>query len=177
MCGELVQDQLVQRHVERFIPACAGNSSSKTECSACQSVHPRVCGELGKIVDPTDVGTGSSPRVRGTPVRRQEVRLRPRFIPACAGNSLAASDTNGVHTVHPRVCGELDEVTDLMLYGTGSSPRVRGTPDADGHGKLHDRFIPACAGNSDAWQGWAADAGGSSPRVRGTLLGIGRHRA
>ena len=71
---------------------------------------------------------------------------------------------------------------------TGSSPRVRGTPSAQGHDESRGRFIPACAGNAEAvgsrLRGRAVhprvcgergvsvasveQMDGSSPRVRGT---------
>ena len=51
----------------RFIPACAGNSQTKTERAMAYTVHPRVCGEL--VVGAIKVVLGF------------------RFIPACAGNS------------------------------------------------------------------------------------------
>ena len=49
---------------------------------------------------------GSSPRVRG--IREKfpgEVTFR-RFIPACAGNSIAMPGIGVRRPVHPRVCGE-----------------------------------------------------------------------
>ena len=51
---------------ERFIPACAGNTSRGNIIAVPNSVHPRVCGEhnaqaIGYVTD-----NGSSPRVRGT---------------------------------------------------------------------------------------------------------------
>ena len=76
---------------------------------------------------------------------------------------------------------------------TGSSPRVRGTVKIAGSVVLSLRFIPACAGNGglpppDNVQGTVhprvcgergtlrpaqGDRGGSSPRVRGTVLAHG----
>ena len=52
----------------RFIPACAGNSSSAAPRLPRGTVHPRVCGELLKRIDRGIVMDGSSPRVRGTPL-------------------------------------------------------------------------------------------------------------
>ena len=72
---------------ERFIPACAGNSSATWRSSALRSVHPRVCGELHARGALELAHGGSSPRVRGTRTSRP---------PRCTGT-----------TVHPRVCGEL----------------------------------------------------------------------
>ena len=76
-----------------------------------------------------------------------------------------------------------------VYRATGSSPRVRGTPE---NRRIHVRrlgIIPACAGNTNARKRWrcvrrdhprvcgehltqhveAVEAAGSSPRVRGTL--------
>ena len=52
----------------RFIPACAGNSSSPTTAFLPMAVHPRVCGE--QLIMPCVISqsAGSSPRVRGTGV-------------------------------------------------------------------------------------------------------------
>ena len=58
-----------------------------------------------------------------------------------------------------------------LRYGfraNGSSPRVRGTPDALHALVAEDRFIPACAGNARTARSTSSPAAGSSPRVRGT---------
>ena len=71
----------------RFIPACAGNSVHLPRGGEVKTVHPRVCGELGRTQPALQLRHGSSPRVRGT-------RWRPiARLPAAP--------------VHPRVCGEL----------------------------------------------------------------------
>ena len=99
---------------------------------------------------PSSGGAGSSPRVRGTLAAGEEGVGRERFIPACAGNSpggerkgggegrfIPACAGNSIWSwpakcaagVHPRVCGELD--------------------DLEKRGDALRRFIPACAGNSE----------------------------
>ena len=50
--------------------------------------------------------------------------------------------------VHPRVCGELIYAALVRVDALGSSPRVRGTPQACSASLSTLRFIPACAGNS-----------------------------
>ncbi len=176
----------------RFIPACAGNTRSPDTLPSGQSVHPRVCGEhldgldtqaLAARFIPACAGNtstsprcrkldnGSSPRVRGTPVRDFDALSAARFIPACAGNTRPCGICRPSTAVHPRVCGE---------HGTPQRGRrgVRG-------------FIPACAGNTahprrstrlgtvhprvcgEHYYG-AKDGrpvAGSSPRVRGTRQG------
>ena len=175
----------------RFIPACAGNSTTVWDCAWPSAVHPRVCGELDGGVVWTSSSVGSSPRVRGTPARCAGSRRRARFIPACAGNSKRQKSVLEPGTVHPRVCGELSNAAAMRLPSAGSSPRVRGTPGKTPAAPSMLRFIPACAGNSTTRASRPTLATvhprvcgelgprhvayvahfGSSPRVRGTHTG------
>ena len=50
----------------RFIPACAGNSTTVHGWYRVVTVHPRVCGEQTSISESAFLKSGSSPRVRGT---------------------------------------------------------------------------------------------------------------
>ncbi len=127
VCGELVNPCRGMGCFGRFIPACAGNSSGEPRQLRSAPVHPRVCGELVSHQRIRRWAVGSSPRVRGTPPRRPSGPSAPRFIPACAGNSLSSGNSNATPPVHPRVCGELDEEGENGWYNDGSSPRVRGT--------------------------------------------------
>ena len=63
--GTLAKDLAVQLR-RRFIPACAGNSSSVWGRCCVRPVHPRVCGELQSASHTSSGTVGSSPRVRGT---------------------------------------------------------------------------------------------------------------
>ena len=114
----------------RFIPARAGNSSASTVRAAQCTVHPRACGELSAIAGGSTGQVGSSPRVRGTRVPIHKGAGIMRFIPARAGNSATKSRARGATTVHPRACGELSSRRRITDPSTGSSPRVRGTPQA-----------------------------------------------
>ena len=76
-----------QKEHLRFIPACAGNSSSFAAALSYCSVHPRVCGEQCASRSALVESVGSSPRVRGTAFNRPVNNQYYRFIPACAGNS------------------------------------------------------------------------------------------
>ena len=162
MSGEL------REGFERFIPACAGNSSASMAGMVPWTVHPRVCGELS--------------------AGRPYCAAQPRFIPACAGNSPPSARSRRPTAVHPRVCGELAYPGNPNPAGNGSSPRVRGTLGCGEAGGTYYRFIPACAGNSVFIRPLNAvhavhprvcgelqrtviaqgQASGSSPRVRGT---------
>ena len=176
----------------RSIPACAGNTYPLDWLHPELSVHPRVCGEhfpgIGVIVP----FCGSSPRVRGTlndPVLTATDR---RFIPACAGNTGALAPMPCINAVHPRVCGEHALLPGHGHIISGSSPRVRGTPEEPTFHAAMSRFIPACAGNtlivlSSCWVNTVHPrvcgeheincrcgfkSTGSSPRVRGTRISL-----
>ena len=92
-------------------------------------------------------GVGSSPRVRGTDSRVAIVALRPRFIPARAGNGLLLGLSSNRCKVHPRACGERAYEFFSRSLADGSSPRVRGTDRKAHRPAAHRRFIPARAGN------------------------------
>ena len=95
-----------------------------------------------------------------------------------------------IRSVHPRLRGELHVSSSVGMVPSGSSPLARGTPDYEHIGRRKNRFIPACAGNSNARVvypygllvhprlrgelhsstiSWV-DQRGSSPLARGTLL-------
>ena len=112
----------------RFIPAWAGNTTSRCCRTRVTSVHPRVGGEhLAQI--PDEICTdGSSPRGRGTHLRTPLRGTLRRFIPAWAGNTALLGSWLVGNPVHPRVGGE---------------------HEGGGRGVLRlDRFIPAWAGNT-----------------------------
>ena len=106
-------------------------------------VHPRVCGEQLEIIQYRQAKLGSSPRVRGTVKLAAGNSLIKRFIPACAGNSLAANRSQMATPVHPRVCGEQAVYAASVELCIGSSPRVRGTvkdhPEMIIAGAVHPR--------------------------------------
>ena len=182
--------------IDRFIPACAGNTGSgRVETMGCP-VHPRVCGEHQVAAEAGDDFAGSSPRVRGTPVSAGHEQRRERFIPACAGNTPACEARLPRVPVHPRVCGEHTTSPSRTCAPCGSSPRVRGTPTIRISYCIFRRFIPACAGNTSRrdrvgdWDavhprvcgehpgvlGHSRTQHGSSPRVRGTQRDHQRHQ-
>ena len=78
----------------------------------------------------------------------------PRFIPACAGNTLANAAEKDKLSVHPRMCGEHTWRRATTRCVAGSSPHVRGTQNLIDTHTIEPRFIPACAGNTaDAFAG------------------------
>ena len=111
----------------RFIPAPAGNTRRLPLPRRTRPVHPRACGEHALYGYLLGLPSGSSPRLRGTPVNPQFERCLPGFIPAPAGNTAASCAPAWPPTVHPRACGEHVPVFIRALSVSGSSPRLRGT--------------------------------------------------
>ena len=179
-----------QRRSMRFIPAYAGNAALNPVDESGRSVHPRVCGERSGVGVDLTYSAGSSPRMRGTPGCSNPSTTGERFIPAYAGNAAGRSKFDMNFTVHPRVCGERGGTSRSGVGPSGSSPRMRGTHVEDEVAGELRRFIPAYAGNARARAAAVLVAavhprvcgertspscrcsrsGGSSPRMRGTLI-------
>ena len=137
---------------------------------------------------------GSSPRVRGTLKNHCTTPISAGIIPACAGNTSWRCGWTCRDGDHPRVCGEHRRSAWRSAVGGGSSPRVRGTPRRHERGEPRHGIIPACAGNTSRsarrprhprdhprvcgehlrMRNNLSGDSGSSPRVRGTLLVMGR---
>ncbi len=82
----------IQRvHIERFIPAHAGNTFRMEPGRVRLPVHPRARGEHAMPQGQLRHQLGSSPRTRGTHPACVAARRRERFIPAHAGNTEAPS--------------------------------------------------------------------------------------
>ncbi len=186
---------------------CGEHSKIRSNESSPAGSSPRVRGTRGRA-QRDRARDGSSPRVRGTRLHRRGAGIDARFIPACAGNTGAQSLSRDSPrfipacagntpdepiwrdrlSVHPRVCGEHNNVVHVVGGAFGSSPRVRGTLQRHARLSVFPRFIPACAGNTSACfpslpamtvhprvcgeHKWffrdGSSATGSSPRVRGT---------
>ena len=110
-----------------IIPAYAGNTLTELMLTGLVWDHPRVCGEHMLTGFVCWVISGSSPRMRGTPIFEQETDGCSGIIPAYAGNTTMAKLTIVSLRDHPRVCGE--HSTDYLPSADlqGSSPRMRGT--------------------------------------------------
>ena len=147
--GRGTRDQ-ERRHVppRRFIPARAGNAIRRPTLRASASVHPRAGGERGVQDDDVLGGSGSSPRGRGTLIRRCRGGGRRRFIPARAGNASRPVPGPVPLAVHPRAGGERSTALTMRARSSGSSPRGRGTRGPLRPISTVRRFIPARAGNA-----------------------------
>ena len=132
----------------RFIPALAGNTIRHPLAPPSVPVHPRACGEHVIAHYLPDIHSGSSPRLRGTHNLSCTGVDLARFIPALAGNTAAYCWARALTPVHPRACGEHCQYLSSRRKSLGSSPRLRGTPNARHVERMIPRFIPALAGNT-----------------------------
>ena len=158
-----------------IIPAYAGNTKQCFHYRFVMGDHPRVCGEHSLSPRTSRVGTGSSPRMRGTRHHSGRCAFDGGIIPAYAGNTIP--------------------VRGLARIIAGSSPRMRGTPAVYQKPHILAGIIPAYAGNTYVGQWRQYDQRdhprvcgehitamkhvnsmlGSSPRMRGTLVdGFGK---
>ena len=159
-------------HTERkrtngLIPACAGKTPAVTWGEAQARTHPRVCGENSRCRAAVTGTAGSSPRVRGKPLRRRVVGRRVGLIPACAGKTACGRTPAGVTGAHPRVCGENSSPRSSRLADSGSSPRVRGKRERASRQLFFSTAHPRVCGENRRWNFAQARLRGSSPRVRG----------
>ena len=90
----------------RFNPAYAGNIRRLCFEQVNQQVQPRVCGEYLYIVNSSNHGEGSTPRMRGIYCNFFETQKHSRFNPAYAGNIHNFFILASCLQVQPRVCGE-----------------------------------------------------------------------
>ena len=135
-------------HGVRFIPAHAGNTSTRPPRPMDAAVHPRSRGEHIDALRPGRALIGSSPLTRGTPSPTALYLGRVRFIPAHAGNTVCRSTAASLAAVHPRSRGEHHCQPIDTIWQHGSSPLTRGTHQLYELKGSASRFIPAHAGNT-----------------------------
>ena len=98
--------ELVTAGVSRLIPARAGNTPWQPRPSASRSAHPRSRGEHPMPLASICCRFGSSPLARGTHYACRLLLLRPRLIPARAGNTGIEINRYSTLPAHPRSRGE-----------------------------------------------------------------------
>ena len=91
---------------------------------------------------------GSSPRMRGAPVRDDGALHVPGIIPADAGSTGLVAAGGGHFEDHPRGCGEHARALRSPCRMEGSSPRMRGAPCRYTAGYRYGGIIPADAGST-----------------------------
>ena len=132
----------------RIIPAHAGQTSTSSTGATGNADHPRACGANGLVAFHCHPDSGSSPRMRGKPIRRHRPTRPPRIIPAHAGQTPVRARGRFRRPDHPRACGANHPQAQFRLVVGGSSPRMRGKPCWRDGGFLVFRIIPAHAGQT-----------------------------
>ena len=133
---------------QRIIPARAGQTTGDIDLGDNRSDHPRACGANFLARTAYARSFGSSPRVRG---KRENAAVEVglvRIIPARAGQTSRLLVARIRFSDHPRACGANANGLGVMLPRCGSSPRVRGKPQAYGETRHERRIIPARAGQT-----------------------------
>ena len=180
-CHELDQDVL------GYIPARAGEAAADDARPQRRGVHPRACGGSGLALVGAAVWAGTSPRVRGKHAGEDLADHAHGYIPARAGEARPARPARAGRRVHPRACGGSGNTRSPGRPEMGTSPRVRGKPQAQPVGRPEVGYIPARAGEAGVARREPPPAGvhpracggsagravlraggpGTSPRVRG----------
>ena len=132
----------------RIIPADAGSTPGVSVGILRIEDHPRGCGEHSINRPALRQCIGSSPRMRGAPLRRESVPHSSRIIPADAGSTCTSASPRPIPRDHPRGCGEHDSFTLLGSCVVGSSPRMRGAHLITQYVTAGGRIIPADAGST-----------------------------
>ena len=148
MRGEHVRCPFALGLIERFSPACAGNTGACAALGTRQPVQPRMRGEHSLPCAPVTPTFGSAPHARGTPGSLCNRVPDGRFSPACAGNTRDFRSHGHRPTVQPRMRGEHFVIVLPSLLICGSAPHARGTLRCQHPGVTQRRFSPACAGNT-----------------------------
>ena len=91
---------------------------------------------------------GSSPPVRGAPLRELQVRRSAGLIPARAGSTLWLTWLRRLPRAHPRPCGEHIAAILGVEPAWGSSPPVRGALMICSAPPIRCGLIPARAGST-----------------------------
>ena len=139
-------DAISIAHINRSIPASAGQPQPPCLQAGRPQVYPRECGAAVLPAFNAEYADGLSPRVRGSP----SVILRhvPRIgsIPASAGQPARTSSSRRTCKVYPRECGAAVMIYTCSTPVQGLSPRVRGSPRIRRRLIRWARSIPASAG-------------------------------
>ncbi len=138
---------LITTH-RRFIPVLTGNARWKLRRHSSNAVHPRAYGERDQLLCYRLAISGSSPCLRGTPLRQRTRFHQARFIPVLTGNAREKKERISALSVHPRAYGERHYQFGVVISSRGSSPCLRGTLVIVKAVVAFTRFIPVLTGNA-----------------------------
>ena len=109
---------------------------------------------------------GLSPRMRGNPEFRNDVRMHIGSIPAHAGEPWGCILWADCFRVYPRACGGTSAEVEGTGLGKGLSPRMRGNHVEEQAAKGAKGSIPAHAGEPH-WRSTVCSIRGVYPRACG----------
>ena len=133
-----------------IIPADAGSTADSIERPVHAQDHPRGCGEHINDTHQPLCELGSSPRMRGAHMSDSFSSFGKGIIPADAGSTGSCGRHRRSSRDHPRGCGEHCRLVVLVLYWSGSSPRMRGAHWWVLSRAVWLRIIPADAGSTES---------------------------
>ena len=110
----------------RITPAYAGKRRRSVRLPWKPWDHPRLCGEKLLARLPEFVSMGSPPPMRGKDMNKSKIDSSIRITPAYAGKRLRRQAPRCQSEDHPRLCGEKQTVTNLLMANIGSPPPMRG---------------------------------------------------
>ncbi len=139
------------RYKYGLIPAHAGSTYCTGVCGRYPGAHPRACGEHLEVEEVGPSLRGSSPRMRGALLPPLSPHIHLGLIPAHAGSTARSTLQELTAWAHPRACGEHRLRLSLLCCFQGSSPRMRGAPQAMQNFNNSLGLIPAHAGSTRGW--------------------------
>ena len=188
-CGEHPGERGIDLHDVGSSPRVWGTPFYGWRVANAARFIPTGVGNTDRLQEENARMAGSSPRVWGTRNRGGEYPPPCRFIPTGVGNTQSAQSCCCCCSVHPHGCGEHCPRDAVAPSTAGSSPRVWGTRVSTAAMGRSTWFIPTGVGNTTSCKRtirtWPVHphgcgehprprrcclgAGGSSPRVWGTL--------
>ena len=152
-----------------LIPAHAGSTTEVISWKYGLWAHPRPCGEHYGAQPRESSALGSSPPVRGAPLRSWCGVFPWRLIPARAGSTCRRAESGRAGRAHPRSRGEHAPERAAVWSRQGSSPLARGALVALDSVARGIGLIPARAGSTESF--WIPSfACWAHPRSRGEHL-------
>ena len=147
-CGENIDPAIRRRHGGGTSPRMRGKPGSLLAPARRVVEHPRACGENLNPVGFSLSQRGTSPRMRGKLIEQRNRFAHERNIPAHAGKTLSGLWRRPLTQEHPRACGENIGIFVTYKHSLGTSPRMRGKPDAGNNDEGLRWNIPAHAGKT-----------------------------
>ena len=136
-----------RRSRRRSIPAYAGDPSAAAGYRVDTGVYPRLRGGSRTDIPNASAITGLSPPTRGIRVKPCDHVVKPRSIPAYAGDPVRRQLVVHLEQVYPRLRGGSHRSCDASAALIGLSPPTRGILALDDFGNALAGSIPAYAGD------------------------------